>query len=240
MKEVAYVSALLLALFIASCETTTGPVNTPQPPVSVTTLFVGQQAHLTIPLPQPAPANVYPEAYEQNDWLYPYCYVDAYFSDTSRAMLRINLYASNLTPAPLTGVIKIALGDDTIYQPATISIIDFYYASYLDNNTNDTIKLRSGISFLLQLTCRDTAGNIVSENQIGRLLLGNAYGYIVFPYSYYSYDAIFCDTYQKDTTSYYYVFSTIPNVTFSSQDTGQYFRMQISNKIFTLPIRLVN
>jgi hypothetical protein len=241
MNTKALAFPILVSLFIESCQTTTGPANSPLRPTSVTSLFLGKRGYISVQLSQPPPLGVYPNLFEQNEWLAPYCFLEAYYPDTLRTTLTIIVYPTHLTPGPITGSISIELGNNTILEPVTINVMDFYFASRLENNTDDTIKLRSGISFLLQLTCRDSADNIVSNYQVGRVLDGAiGGGHLVFPYSYYAYDAIFCESYYKDTTSYYYVFSTIPNVTFSPQDTGQYFQMQISNKVFNIPIRLVN
>ncbi len=242
MKKLACVLTFFLSIFVSSCkDTTTGPANNSQSPLNATTLFVGQSANINLQIPEPLPTNAYVDYYGQNEWLSKYCDFWVGLSDTSGKMPILHIQASNLTPGPVTGLVKITVGKNTYDQQITINVIDFYYASRLDNNTNDTIKLRSGVSSLLQLTCRDSAGNIVSSNQISRLLQGGVGGgYIVFPHPYNPNDAIFCSNFYRDTTSYYYVFSTIPNVTFSAQDTGQYFRMQISNKIFKIPIQLVN
>jgi len=241
MKNLTCASSLFLILLIASCtESPTGPSNSSQSPSNVISLFAGQSTTINVRLQQAPSPNVYPEYYTQNDWLSQYGYLWVGYSDTSRRMLTLMITASNLTHGPVTGIIKIALGNNTVYQPISINVVDFYYASRLDNNTNDTIKLKSGLSFLLQLTCRDSAGNVVSNQQIGRLLGGWSDGHVVFPHSYISLDAIYCSSYYLDTTSFYYLFSTIPNVTFSPEDTGQYFQMQLSNKTFNIPIRLIN
>lgn len=240
MKKVMCLFLYILSILITSCETSTEPLSSSQVPVNIMTLFVGEQASIDIQLTQPVPPDIYPNIYDQNEWISPYCNLYIEFKDTSRTKLTISFYATNLTPAPLSGTFKIALGANILFQPITINIVDFYYASRLENNTNDTIKLKSGISFLLQLTFKDTAGRIVSRNQIERLLNHGARGDIIFPYPFFSDDMIFSSYVYRDSTSYYYLFSTLPNVYFSTQDTGQYFNVLVSNKTFKIPIKLVN
>lgn len=240
MKKTMYLFLFILSILITSCETSTEPTSSSQVPVNVMTLFVGGQASIDVQLTQPVPQDVYPNIYDQNEWISSYCNLYIEFKDTSRMKLTIYFFATNLTPAPLTGSIKIDLGANIIFQRVTINIVDFYYASRLENNTNDTIKLKSGISFLLRLTFKDTVGNIVSRNQIERLLNVGARGDIIFPYPIFSNDIIFSSNVYRDSTSYYYLFSTLPNVNFSPQDTGQYFNVLVSNKTFKIPIKLVN
>lgn len=220
---------LSVGLFFFSISCTESPTSTGTGGVATTTtLFVGQSDWITVQLGIRIPEGdnvVVDKSY------FDYFGVSGfYFIDTTRTVIRFQVYALKLTPGIVHHTISFRYGNRTFEQPVSVNIIDFYLASTFETNAPDTVELKKGTNFILEVTCKDTAGNIVSKERISRLTGGLGYGTN-------SNKVVVSGLYQ-DTTHFAFLLSALPNITAGPEDSGIYFGFSFSNKQFQIPITL--
>ena len=219
------VLTLLVSLVLFSCkESINGPSNGP---INAKSLFVGQSYGIPIEISGNIADGQYPQ-FEKWD----YNYFTVYWSliNGSKNNLSLNVSARKVSPGPISTLVSFKYADQIIFQPVNINVMDFYYASSFEDNSADTLELKSGTNFELQVTCKDSQNNPVSINTISRLV---GYGYGTN-----TENVVVYGLYQ-DTTNFSFLLAALPNITPSSQDTGYYFYLQVSNKEYKLPIKLI-
>ncbi len=226
MKNNVIISFILLSLLSLSCKETINGPNDGSSEVNAKTLFVGQSFDIPIKISGGIVKDEYPQF---DQWSYDYFNVGySILTDKSEISLYIN--ATKVSSGPINELVSFTYAKKTIYQMVSINVIDFYYASTFEKNTGDTLMLKSGTNFLLHVTCKDSAGNVVSKNTISRLV---GYG------TSYNTEKVFFNDVYNDTTNFSYLLSALPDLTPSPQDTGIYFSLRLSNKEFKLPIKLL-
>lgn len=226
MKTKLIIFVSLISTVIFSCkETINGPNDGPIQS-NVKSFFVGQNITIPVQIIGTVTEDEYPQ-FEK--WDYDYFTVGYSFINGKKNELNLNIYGRKISNGVVNSTVTFTYANQKIYQPVSVNIIDFYYASTFEKNTNDTLILKSGTNFLLQVTCKDSANNHVLKNTISRLV---SYGYGT------NTEKVVVNGLYQDTTNFSFLLAALPNITPSSKDTGLCFYLQLSNKEFKLPIKL--
>jgi hypothetical protein len=231
MKSLPYICVFFLALAISSCDE--NPTNSSGTTNGMyeTSLYVSGNSYITIPLSKRINDNSYPSIEYAGD---PYFYAYATYSpDTSRMSVRIVFYGQQLTPGPISRTIVLRYDSEVLYIPITINVVDFSTVAQIFTNVADTIVLKKGTNFLLQIGCKDSTGHLVTQRRITSIVNNTGYG-ILGGIS----DKVIYQQNWRDTTYFSFLISAYPDITPGPNDAGASFRLSISNKVVNIPIKL--
>jgi hypothetical protein len=232
---------ILLVLLLASCSERTGNPVTPDSvndnviaSKNTIDLFPDSYKNIDISLNSAVPDNIQPSIKDRD---YGYFTVNnARVIHDSTDKIIISLTGKQIMLNAETFIVSINIGEQKYKFQFKVFVHDFYYGEKLETNTpNDTIYISKDGNFLLKITCKDTSGKTTPKVQINSLGLGYSYGIL----QNYNDLKIAMATVDKDDTSYYFMFSALPDIIPDELDKGIYFSFGISNKSLTLPIKII-
>jgi hypothetical protein len=235
MKKVLLLT-LLYFIVLNSCKNeTTGPNQTTdgvtevKPEIDIFTFYNGS-VEAIVPINFTVPDYIIPLIDTSE---FEYYGVWARFNDPTLKKLAVKFTGHKFTTAAIKTVLNIKIGNNKVVIPCVINVVDFYLASTFTSNVIDTILMPVGTDFELEMTFKDTAGNITSKNKILSSVNGILYGCgdpnnkISFTYVY------------KDTTNFNFLLSTHSGITPSIEDRYLRFQIKFSNKEFNVPIKII-
>ncbi|MBP6671711.1 MAG: hypothetical protein KA247_01110 [Bacteroidetes bacterium] len=86
--------------------------------------------------------------------------------------IKLRVHALKVSPGIITRIISFTHAGKKYYQQVSVNVIDFYYVSSFSKNAGDTLNLKKGTNYLLKVTCKDSAGNIVPRSIFSAMGLG--------------------------------------------------------------------
>ena len=230
--------AIIAALILSSCsQETTNPVGpTPLsviPPSDTIDVFVQQVITLELTILSAVEGSA--QLSEQDTNLTSFRIEGPWFVNNSRQKIFLYVTGTKVTQNPTTVLLTVRIGDQTCQVPITVRVFHFGLVNSFDTNApNDTIPISKAGTFLLRITCRNVSGKIVSKEQIDLLNLGVGYSWHEASFS----QKLTASPVYRDTTNYYFLLSTFPDIVPSDDDSLLAFSFYLSDLKLFLPVKI--
>lgn len=158
-----------------------------------------------------------------------------WFNGQQRDKIYFGITGYKAMPNPATVILPVILGTNSSQATINLKVSDFYLAnSFSTNVPSDTINIQRGGTFLLSITCHDTSGRVTPKAQIDRLNVNRGCSWYEGSYN----PKMSVTDTNKDTVNYYFILSTFPDIIASDDDRFREFTFILSNKRYTLPIKI--
>ncbi len=229
---------ILLSVILSSCSEQKTNTLVPatfsiESTVDSLSVFPGQTKEISFNITSTEPETIYPLNQDTiNDY---FKIVGPYFLGQYRNKIYFGVTGNKALPNPLTVMRTISIADQSAQVSIHLTVPNFYLAnSFSTNVLKDTIVIPRGESFLLSIACHDVSGKVTPKAEIDRLNVNRGCSWYEGSYN----AKMFVSDTTKDTVNYYYKLSIKPDVLPSDDDRFRRFTFILSEKSFTIPVKI--